>query len=185
MPAARGHARYAGSFRMKDRGADADRRRSDDNAEKVMRRGEQQQAAEGKAHADCQRIGLGLSVGIDADERLQQRGGQLEGQGDQADLTEVEAEFFLEDRIDGREERLNRVIQKVREAQCEKQSEDRGFGRCGWSRRRVDFGVHRELFDCQGLKRSRVARRRATPPLAIDRDRGESARVDAMAETRR
>ena len=42
-----------------------------------------------------QRIGLRPAVGVEADQRLEQRGGELEGQGDQADLAEVELQESL------------------------------------------------------------------------------------------
>jgi hypothetical protein len=50
------------------------------------RLGHHRQADQREAHADHQGIGLGLLVGVHADDRLQHRRGELEGEGDQADL---------------------------------------------------------------------------------------------------
>ena len=67
----------------------------------------QEQPGQGEAHADGERERLGMAVGVEADERLQQRGGQLEGERDEADLGEGEAERLLQQRVDRRDERLD------------------------------------------------------------------------------
>jgi hypothetical protein len=86
--AARGHARHPRGLRMKDAGAGADEGGGDQqHAEKMCHR-QQQQTAQRKAHAHGQRVGLGLAVGERADDGLQQRGGDLVGEGEQADLHE-------------------------------------------------------------------------------------------------
>jgi hypothetical protein len=54
-----------------------------------------------------------LAVGVEAHDRLQQRCGQLKGEGDQADLAEVEIERAFQNRIDRREQRLDDVVEEV------------------------------------------------------------------------
>ncbi len=92
---------------VEDRGADTDQRRRDQHGVEMSGKGEQQQAAERHAHAERQRIGFRILIGVKADEGLQQRGGDLEGHRDQADLAEAEPERFLENRIDCRHQRLD------------------------------------------------------------------------------
>ena len=58
-----------------------------------------------------------MLVGIDADQRLEQRGGQLESERDKTDLSEVERVGILEDRIDRRQQRLHHVVEAVAHAQ--------------------------------------------------------------------
>ena len=61
---------------------------------------------------------LRAAVGVQPDQRLQQRGGELERERDEADLREVEANRrILQDRVDRRQQRLDSVVQKVRHAQ--------------------------------------------------------------------
>src|SRR3569832_1955398 len=66
--------------------------------------------------AQRQRERLWMTVGIRAHQRLQQRGGELEGQRDQADLREAEMETALEQRIARDQQRLHGVVEKMREA---------------------------------------------------------------------
>ncbi|MEY9189068.1 hypothetical protein ABH987_002696 [Bradyrhizobium ottawaense] len=81
-----------------------------------MRGTEQQEAEEGRGHADRQRIGLCLLVGVMPDHRLQQRGRELKGERDHADLREVERVGVLQDRIHRGDQRLHGVVEEVREA---------------------------------------------------------------------
>jgi hypothetical protein len=62
----------------------------------VGRHRQQQQAAQRGAHAEGQRMRLGVPVGVQAHQRLQQRGRELVGQRDQPDLREAQAELALE-----------------------------------------------------------------------------------------
>ena len=70
-------------------------------------------------HARHQRVRLGMMVGIQPDDRLQQRRGELEREGDQADLAEVQMEARLEHGIHGRQQRLHHVVEQVAEADGE------------------------------------------------------------------
>ena len=57
-----------------------------------------------------------MLVGINADDRLQQRRADLVGQRDRADLRETQVKFALEQRIDGDDQRLHHVVEEMREA---------------------------------------------------------------------
>jgi hypothetical protein len=58
-----------------------------------------------------------VAVGEEADPGLQQRGGDLEGQGDHADLGEAQVVVGLEHGVDRRQHRLDQVVDQVRQAQ--------------------------------------------------------------------
>ena len=111
-----GEPRDPRRLRMKHRRAEADQRGRDQDDAVVMRDAEQQQAEEGKAHADRERERLRLLVGEMPDHRLQQRRGELERQRDHADLGEVQRVSVLQDRIDRGDQRLHGVVEEVREA---------------------------------------------------------------------
>jgi hypothetical protein len=87
--------------------------------------GQQPEAQHGRAHADGQRLGHRMAIGGDADDRLEQRGGALEDEGEQADLPELQGEILGEDRIDRRQQRLHDVVEQMAEAD----GEDDGVGR--------------------------------------------------------
>ena len=93
VPPARGHARHARRLRVEDRRAEPDRAPAATSRRGIApRHREAEQADEGEPHADRQRVRLRVVVGVEPDHRLQQRRGELEGEGDQADLGEVERE---------------------------------------------------------------------------------------------
>ena len=79
-----------------------------------------------RGHADRQRIGHRPLVGEHADGRLQQRGGELEREGQEPDLHEIEPVVLLEDRIDRRQQRLHHIVDAVADA-------DRDDDRKAWS----------------------------------------------------
>ena len=139
---ARGHPRDPRGFRVKHRRADADHRRPDEQQAVASGGGENQQADEGRAHPGDQRKRFGVLVGVESDHRLQQRGGELEGQGEQADLAEIEAVVALQHRIDRGQERLHHVVQHVAEAQRDENGNRGGTGDCG---RRAH--LHHSLFE--------------------------------------
>ena len=101
---------------MEHRGTGADERRGAQQQCVAVGEGEQQQADEREAHARRQRVGPWGLVGERADQRLQQRGGDLEGEGQQPDLREGQPIGALQHRIQRRQERLHHVVQQVREA---------------------------------------------------------------------
>jgi hypothetical protein len=59
---------------------------------------------------------LRLAIGVETDQRLQQRGDALQDQRDQSDLTEAQIERALEDRIDRRQQRHDQVVQQMAKA---------------------------------------------------------------------
>ena len=63
---------------------------------------------------DGERIGTGMLVGIQSCERLQDGRCHLEDQRDDAYLCKREVELILHDRVDRRYDRLNHIIQKMR-----------------------------------------------------------------------
>ena len=129
VPPARGHARHARGFGMEDGRARSHQRHGDQQHGEARRVGERQQSRQREAHAGRQRVGERALVGIEADHRLQQACRELEGQGDDANLPEVEPELVLQDRVDGRNERLYDVIQAMRDADRDQDAEDRALRR--------------------------------------------------------
>ena len=68
---ARGEPRHARGFRVKHRGAHADQCRRGEHHEIVRGERHQQQPAERRRHAEYERIGRGVAVGVVTDHRLQ------------------------------------------------------------------------------------------------------------------
>ena len=88
---------------------------------------QQDEPDERHAHADRQRKWPGFAIGVEPHQGLQHRGGELEGEGDQAHLREGQVERLLEQRVDRRQERLDRVVEHVRKAQRQQNSKDGAF----------------------------------------------------------
>ena len=82
-----------------------------------MRKGQKGDPGDAQTHAGGRRIGHRIAVDDEADERLEDRGGELKSQCYQADLAEVEGVAVFEDRVDRGQERLHRVVQHVRRTQ--------------------------------------------------------------------
>ena len=143
VTAAGGEPRDARRFGVEHRRAETDQRGGNQDDQILLRDAEQQQAEEGRGHADRQRIRLRLLVGVVPDQRLEQRGRELEGQRDHADLREVERVGVLQDRIHRGDQRLHGVVEKVREA-------DAGEHDVGRSRDRLGGGG-RDVADDNGL----------------------------------
>ena len=130
---------------MEDRRAHADQGSGQQDHGVGRRPRHQQQADQREAHADHQGVGLGLLVGVEADDRLQHRRRALEGQRDQADLPEGQRVGILEDRIEGGDQRLHHVVQQMAEAEGEDDREGRavGAGRRGGRDRGRDLRWYR------------------------------------------
>ncbi len=109
----RRQAGYPRGFRVKGRGTDADQRRSSQDRGKTADKGEQQYANQGTDHAGGQQIGFRMAVGMEADPGLQQGGGDLESQGDQADLGKSKTITVLEHWIDRGQDGLDQVVDEV------------------------------------------------------------------------
>ena len=116
IPAARGKPCDAGRFRMEDGRAQADHRGAEH--EHGVGRGpcKHQEPAKGRAHADGQRERERTAVRIKPHHRLEQRGGDIEGERDDADLGEIEREGILQHRVDRRQQRLDHVVEEMGEA---------------------------------------------------------------------
>ncbi|MNN56609.1 hypothetical protein D3C81_1715490 [compost metagenome] len=112
---------------MEDRRAGTHQRRRHQQHAIGWRHGQQQQPTQRKAHADGQRMWLRMLVCIQADDWLQQRRGDLVRQRQQADLGEAQVEAALEHRIDGQDQRLDHVVEEVREADRVQHAEARAF----------------------------------------------------------
>ncbi len=87
-----------------------------------------EQADQRGGHAEHQRIGRRVAVGVIADHRLQQRCRALEGEGDEADLAEIELEGGFQHRIDRHDQRLDHVVQHVADADRGEHRDDGAFG---------------------------------------------------------
>ena len=95
---------------MKYGGADAHERGGGENRRVAGGQCKSQQASQCDAHANRQGIRLWPAVGIETDERLEDRGRQLQSERDQAHLAKIKMEGVLEQRIDRRDQRLQRVV---------------------------------------------------------------------------
>ena len=158
---ARSHARDARSFWMEHSRADADQRGGEHQHRITVRQRQQNQPDQGCAHADGQRIRLRPPVGVDSDGRLQQRGGELKRQRDQADLGEVQVELLFHQRVQSRNQRLHQIVQHVAEAE-----------RYKYRQHRICRGAHR-CFDGYGFRH-----RRDSPKVWVwRRDGADSAQA--------
>ncbi len=116
VASARGQARDARGFRMEHRRSRADQCRGEQQQAETVGEREQQQAGQREAHADGQRIRHRPAIGVPADQRLQQRRGDLVGEREQADLAEIQRVMRLQQRIDRRQQRLDHVVEEMAEA---------------------------------------------------------------------
>ncbi len=124
-PGAGRHPGHARTLRVEHRRPHADHAGRDHRHRIVLRQAEQQEAHEGEDRAARQGEGHRPAVGDQSHHRLQQGGGELEGEGEQADLAEAEMEAGLQGRIDGRQQRLHHVVEHVAEADGEDDPEGR------------------------------------------------------------
>ena len=83
-----------------------DQRRGEQDRRIAVGDRQQQQTDQAATHGDRQREGLWAAIGDHADHRLQHRCGELEREGDQSDLAEIQVVRVLQDRIDRRHQRL-------------------------------------------------------------------------------
>ena len=93
--------------------------------------GEKKQARECGGHAYRKSVGARSAVSEIADDRLKERRGDLIGEGDVADLSEVQMKGAFEDRIDRRQERLHHVVEEMAEAGCGEHTDERSGLRSG------------------------------------------------------
>ena len=86
---------------------------SQKNQKIILGESQQEQAHQCETHADGEGIGTGMLIGIESCERLQDRRCHLENQRDDAYLCKREVELILHNRIDGRDNRLNHIVQEM------------------------------------------------------------------------
>ena len=119
---------------MKDGGSDTDHSDGGQDRQESGGGREEQQSGQGESHADRERIRLGVFVGIDADQRLEERGGDLERSRDHADLAEVEVIGSFEDRINRGDDGLHHVVEEMAEGDRGQDAEGGRFGVVGDAR---------------------------------------------------
>jgi len=105
---------------MEHRRTDAHEGSSDKNGEVGGSHGKGQQTNHGDAHANRERVRLRPAVGVEPHDRLKQRSGQLQREGDPPNLSVIQMEAGFQQRINRRNQRLHRVIQQMTEADGEK-----------------------------------------------------------------
>ena len=108
------HSRSSGMKHGRSQPYDAHRQ---ENQKIIFGEGQQEQAHQCEAHADGKSIGTGMLVGIKPCEWLQDRRRHLEDQRDDTYLCKREVELILHNRIDGRDNRLNHIVQEMGNAQ--------------------------------------------------------------------
>ena len=113
---------------MEDRGPDSDQGNGGQDREEARGRGKQEESCKGESHTDGQRIGLGVGVGVDPDQGLEERGRDLEGCGDHADLAEIQVVRSFEDRVDGGDDGLHHVVEEMAEGDGGEDAEGGGPG---------------------------------------------------------
>ena len=104
------HSRSSGMKHGRSQPYDAHRQ---ENQKIIFGEGQQEQAHQCEAHADGKSIGTGMLVGIKPCEWLQDRRRHLEDQRDDTYLCKREVELILHNRIDGRDNRLNHIVQEM------------------------------------------------------------------------
>ncbi len=114
--AARGQLGYPRGRGVEDGRAQSDHAHRQENEEIVLGESEQQQPHQGKAHAHRQGVGSWMLVGVEAGERLQDGGGHLKHQRDDAYLCKREVELVLHDGVDGGDDGLDHIVQEMGDA---------------------------------------------------------------------
>src|ERR1700730_12416942 len=102
---------------MKNGGADPDERDGDEDEREIWRNRKQDQTDQRRSHPERERERLWMFVGERAYERLQERRGELVGQRNQADVAVGESQLRFQDRVDRRDQRLQRVVDEMGEAE--------------------------------------------------------------------
>ena len=163
VPPAGRRAGDARGLRMEDRAADPDHRDRQQNERIGAREGEQQQPDDGEGHADRQDRVQRPAVEGEPDQRLEERGGELEDEGDDADLEETQRQLPCEHRIERRRQRLHRVVEHVRGAE---RGDDADRGRLGGPPLRGGVGIDRRCGHDSALsaQRPECARRKRPRP---------------------
>ncbi len=83
-------------------------------------------------HADHERVRRRPSICVETDDRLEQRRRELLRKGDQTNLREAQLKRRLEDRVNRGNERLDRVVEQMREADRRQHAEERLLPQASW-----------------------------------------------------
>jgi len=159
LPPARGHLRHARGFGMEDRRAAADQGHRQQDRRVSRGEGQTQQSGQRETHAHRERIGLRVAVGVRPHEGLEDRGGELEHQRDEPYLGEGESVALLENRVHGRNDRLDHVVEQMAEADREQNRVGRRLPDAGMSLEPSQNAFHRS--------RSLVCRLAAARPAVV------------------
>ena len=165
-----GRPRRARRLGVKNRAADADHRHRDQQQRIIPAERQRHEAGQRERHRRGQGVGHRAPVGEEADQRLQQRGGDLESEGDQSGLEKRQRELLAKHRIQRRGERLHHVVEHVRAAGGEQNAVGRGAARRGWPRsKRGRRAPARAGFRARvkGISRSNAARPTAGAPQNV------------------
>ena len=139
---ARSHLRHPRSFRMKHRRAATYQGHREEYQHEIGGKRQSQQPHQREAHPQRKGIGLRMAVGIQPDERLEDGGGQLENQRDDANLREGEAERILQERIERGDDRLDHVVQQMAGAHREQNGVCRPLRNVGMALDFIPNGVY-------------------------------------------
>ena len=160
VPAARGCARDARRLRVEHGAADADHRDRQQCQSIGARESQQHQADQRESHARRQDEIQRPPVQAHPDQRLKERGGELEDESDEPDLKEAQGKSIAEHRIKRRRERLHHVVEHVRGAERDQNPERRSLGAPACRSGALGIGRHSRHGCVPGR---RVSFRRAVP----------------------
>ena len=127
-------ARHLGGFGMENGRAHADEGHGDQHQRETVGHGEQQEACKGEAHAEDQAVGARMFVGEIAHHGLQERGGNLVGERDGANLHEAQSQRLLDHRVDGRDDGLEHIVQEMSQADHQQDGQRRFIAQIAHSR---------------------------------------------------
>ena len=164
-----GVARHARRLGVEDGRADADEACRQQDRRIAAGEGKAQEAAQRGAHAGDHGVRPGPAVGDVPDEGLQEGGSDLKGERDHADVQEVEAVGRLEQRIHGRDHRLNQVVEEMRAAQREQDRQERPLRGADGGRNGHGATFGRSARVRQSRRRKAVKRRAQSSPPALRR----------------
>jgi hypothetical protein len=99
----------------------ADQRSGGENRFVAVSERQQNQTHHREDHADRRRKWLRMTVGVQTDQRLEERGGELIRQGDQTELTEVQCELSFQQGVNRQQQRLHHVVDEMR---CAERAQD-------------------------------------------------------------
>ena len=135
QPTARRHARHARCLRVKQCRACADDNGGDEQHPEATGSSKRRHAERHDHHGDGKPIGFGLEIARQAEQWLQQTGGDLLAECQQTNLQITQPVCLLQHRIKRREKELQQVVEQMGSAHCKNNGQGRTlrFGR-RWGR---------------------------------------------------